>query len=93
MPRTIVSGSEYMTLNEDGTITRKTWKGSQAWKVTGAVTRNNFGGITQRWTLADILNNPSVIPWRFKNGKQHTFLRDLDHGTMREWRSPQHWVS
>lgn len=91
--RTIVSGHERMTLHHDGTITRENgFRGSQAWRITGAITYNNFGRVTRRYTLNEILADPKVIPWRFKNGKQRTFLQDIDHGTPREWRNPTHFV-
>lgn len=65
---------------------------SGQWRVVGAVTRNNLGGVTRRWSLADILEHPQDISWRHKNGKQKTFLRDCDHGGNREWRSPNHSI-
>lgn len=92
--RTIEHGSEYMKLHADGCISRPQihMGPSGQWRVTGAVTRNNFGYITRRWTLDEIIANPGAIPWRFKNGAQRTFIQDFDHGTMREWRSPCHRV-
>lgn len=94
--RTIVQGGEYMRLHDNGQIER-TGRNSVApsgqWRVTGAVQRNNFGAAVRRYTLQEILDAPDKIPWRFKNGKQQTFITDLDHGTSREWRSPNHWVS
>jgi hypothetical protein len=91
----ILYGNEYMTLYPDGSVSRPAIKmaASGSWKITGAVTRNNFGHVTRHYTLADILANPSGIPWRFKNGKQKTFVTDLDHGAHREWRCPTHSIS
>jgi hypothetical protein len=66
---------------------------SGQWKITGAVTLNNFGGTTHRYTLAEILADPSAIPWKFKNGKQRTFLLDIDHGTPRMRVSPGYTVT
>ena len=93
--RTIVHGNEYMKLHDDGCITRPEIgmnDPSGEWRVVGAVERNNWGHITKRYLLSDVLENPTAIPWRFKNGKQRTFIVDFDHGTNREWRSPKHWV-
>ena len=93
MQRTIRHGDEFMTLHSDGCISRQSFGPSGKWRVTGAVQRNNFGHAVRRYTLAQILENPASIPWRAKNGKQRTFIIDLDHGTSREWRSPTHSVS
>jgi hypothetical protein len=61
--RTIVCGNERMTLNDDGTVARLSLPAprgtaSGQWKVTGAVTLSNFGTVTRRWSLADILADP-----------------------------------
>ncbi len=66
---------------------------SGQWQITGAVMMNNFGHITRRYTLAEVLDNPSVIPWKFGNGKPRVFLTDFDHGAHRIRISPQQWVS
>lgn len=95
MTRTIYrSGIAYARLHENGQIERLDGHAgpSENWRVTGAVTRNNFGYVTARWTLDEILSGES-IPWRFKNGRQRTFLRDYDHGTGREWGHPAHHVA
>lgn len=94
MTRTIVHGVEYMTLHEDGCISRPGIKmePSGAWKVIGAVEYNNFGNAVRRFTLAQILESPESIPWKCKNGAQRVFIQDLDHGTRREWRGPGHRV-
>ena len=89
---TILSGAEYMKLHADGTVERAVCKPSGQWRVTGAVERNRFGHAVRHFTLADILRDPGAIPWRWKNGKQRTFICDLDRGTPREWRSPSHRV-
>ena len=94
MTRIIQYGGEYMTLQDDGCIARPAigMKANGQWRITGAVERNNLGGVVRRYTFAEILADGPRIPWRFKNGKQRTFIRDLDHGTMREWRSPRHSI-
>lgn len=56
------------------------------------MTRNNFGLVTRRYSLEEVLGDPGSIPWQFKNGKQRTFLMDFDHGSFREWGSPGHYV-
>lgn len=91
---TIVYGSEYMDLYADGGIGRPAihMQPSGEWKVTDAVTLNNFGHVTRLYSLKEIVDNPSVIPWKHKNGKQKTFVRDVDHGTRRIWVSPDHYV-
>jgi hypothetical protein len=84
-----------MLLHDDGCISRpsRSLKPSGDWRCCGAVTRNNLGGVTKRYSLADVLRDAPSIPWRFKNGKQRTHLLDLDHGTLREWCSPDLSVS
>ena len=91
-------GGTYYNIMPDGCICRRTGymkaePPSGQWRVTGAVERNNFGNVVRRYTLAEILADPDSIPWKCRNGAQRTFIRDLDHGTVREWRSPGHSVS
>jgi hypothetical protein len=90
--RMIVSGGKQMDLYPNGNIGQKNMSPSGQWRIIGAVTRNNFGHITRRYSLDDILSDPGSIPWQFKNGKQKTFLLDFDYGHTREWRSPNHRV-
>jgi hypothetical protein len=98
MPRTITYDTgEHMTLHDNGQIERHDVpppcsQPSGQWTVTGAVTLNNFGHTTRRWTLAEILADPAAIPWKHKNGSQRTHLTDLDHGTPRMQCSPGHTV-
>ena len=95
--RTIVSlgaKTEYMILHANGHVEREQ-RGvapSEEWRIIEAVTRNNFGHITRFYSLEEIMENPESIPWRYANGNQKTYLRDLDRGTLREWRSPRHEV-
>ncbi len=93
--RTIRHGSEYWKLHVDGAIERPGLVAPHAasWCVVGAVARNNFGQIVRRYSLADILRDSAAIPWQFKNGKQRVFVRDMDHGTLREWRCPSHSIT
>lgn len=90
--RTIKSGSEYMNLYPCGCIGRASWGPSEKWRIVGAHEYNNFGRCVRFYTLAEILENPGVIPWQYKNGKQRTYLADIDHGTRRGWGSPNHCV-
>lgn len=85
------------TIHDDGNVQRHDVPApydqpSGQWRITGAVTRNNFGYVTRYWSLAQILADPAAIPWKFKNGKQRTFLRDYDHGTYRELANPGYSV-
>lgn len=89
---TIESDGMYYKMNDKGWISGEHVTGSDSWRITGAVTLNNFGRETCRYTLADILADPSAIPWKHKNGKQKTHLTDFDHGTGRLWGSPGHRV-
>lgn len=91
---TIVHGNERLDLYADGGIGRPAihMQPSGEWKVTGAVELNNFGGVVRRYSLAEIVRNPSAIPWKFKNGKQRTHVTDLDHGHKRMWASPDHYI-
>lgn len=66
---------------------------SDSWRLLGAVERNNFGRVVRRYSMAEVLESASTIPWKFKNGKQRTFVLDFDHGHMREWRSPGYTLS
>ncbi len=94
MLRTIRAGSRYYRLNWRGEIySENNPKGASGnWRLLGAVTRNNFGRVVRTWTFDEIWDNPRGIPWKFKNGKQRTFIQDWDHGTIREWGSPDHEV-
>jgi hypothetical protein len=91
--RTIYHGGEFWRLHDTGEIERPGCCGpSPSWRVTGAVMRNNFGYVTRRYTLADILADPGAIPWTHRNGAQRVFVRDFDHGSTREWCS-RHRIS
>ena len=85
--KTITHGSEYWKLHEDGAIERPglVRPDAKAWRIVGAVRRNNFGVAAEAYTLADILRGG--IQWRHANGAQRVFVRDMDHGTLREWRT------
>ena len=92
--RHIINRGEYWKLHDNGNIERPGLFGpSGHWSVVGAVERNNFGHVVKRYTLSEILAEPNAIPWKFKNGKQRTFIRDFDHGTLREWGGPHRVTS
>ena len=98
--RKIHHGDEVMKLHSDGCIERpgdtffdrSTVKPTPAWQIVGALELNNFGHTVRQYTLAEIVNDPSVIPWKWKNGKQRTHVIDFDHGTQRMWCSPTHFI-
>jgi len=94
MTRTIEYGQEYWKLHPNGAIERPGLVAPDpiTWRIIGATTYNNFGNQVAFHTFYNIFRAPNEIPWYFKNGKQRTFIRDLDHGTIREWRSPKHQV-
>ena len=91
----IKHGAEYMEMDADGMISRPAigMGASGQWRVTGAVERNNFGHVVCRLSLADVKSACNSLNWQYKNGKQRIFITDMDHGTPREWRSPNHSVS
>ena len=86
----IESTHGYLKLHKNGQIERPNGRfgPSDAWRIVSAVERNNFGNAVRRWTLEQILADPGAIPWKHKNGKPRVFLRDIDHGTLREWGGP-----
>jgi len=90
--RTILHGGEYWKLHDTGAIERPglVTPDPSAWRVVGAVERNNFWRVVRRYSLEDILRGG--IEWKHANGKQKTFVLDYDHGTIREWRSPGHRI-
>ena len=91
--KTIKHGQEYMTLHDDGCISRPAIQmaPSGKWKVRGAVRYNNFGQGVEWLSLEQILA-PGTLQWLYKNGKQRLHICDLDYGTRRTWVSPNHEV-
>jgi hypothetical protein len=86
MTRTIYHSGEYWALHNNGCIERPGLvKPSEQWRIVGAVTLNNFGRETRYYSAGDVLHNPDSIPWKHANGKQKTFILDLDHGNRRMW--------
>ena len=79
------NNGEYLSVWEGGFISRQEGKvPSGQWRVLGAIERNNFGNVVRRYSLEELLQGG--IQWTPKNGAQKVFLRDNDHGGIREWR-------
>lgn len=80
-------GTETMRVTPAGYVYRPSISHvpSDSWRIIGAETLNNFGRTIRRYTWDEISADPSVIPWKHRNGKQRTFVIDLDHGTRRMW--------
>jgi hypothetical protein len=91
--KTIRRGGDFYQLHANGNIAPFGATPSGQWKVIGAVTLNNFGNVTERYTLHQIFNLPTSIPWHFKNGKQKTFLIVSDYGSKSMWVSPKYTIS
>lgn len=93
MKRTIYYGDETWVLHENGAIERPglVMPDPRSWRVVGAVRLNSFGFAVERASLADILAG-KITDWQYKNGVQKWHILDMDHGTLREWRSPNHRV-
>jgi hypothetical protein len=88
---TIQYGSEYWKMHDSGEIERPGLVSpSIKWRILGAVEYTNFGKVKKIYTLDDI--KKGGIQWQYKNGHQRVFVRDFDHGTMREWRHPKHSI-
>ena len=82
---TIVRGGHYYYMDtETGNISSDTMEESKEWRVVGAVKYNNFGHITARAYLADIVAG-NINDWTYRNGKQKWHVMDYDHGTHRIW--------
>jgi len=88
----IYSNGVYREVNEKGEIevTQGKKNFSSQWRIVGAVERNNFGHVVKRYSLSEL--RQSSIEWSYKNGKQKVFIIDYDHGSNREWRSPNHYI-
>ncbi len=91
---TILGRGERFLVNDKGEITRKAcdWKFSGGWKALALVRRNNFGHVVETlpfsiWDKAvpRLDAEPEGLGWYYKHGGNKWTLRDLDHGTTREW--------
>src|ERR1700676_128102 len=78
--------NECYRVNDKGEISRSClgWKFSGQWKALALVRRCNFGTL-ETIPFAAWRNRLADIQWTFKNGKPRYTIRDLDHGTVREW--------
>ncbi len=85
-------GNETMEADEKGFISRPSikMKASGNWQLVGAVEYTNFGSLRRTYTLKDIKDG--CVPWKYKNGNQRCFARDIDHGSLRVWMSPEHSI-
>jgi hypothetical protein len=81
----IVTSRETYSLGADGKIGRPEIKmlPSGKWLMLGLYEYRGFGG--SFIPLADVLNRLDTLPWKYKNGKERFHIRDLDHGTVRQW--------
>lgn len=62
---------------------------SGQWRILGAVVYHGRGiAMSYNWPALKQAIQDGGVQWRYKNGKQRLFIRDEDHGTVREWRSP-----
>lgn len=87
----IVTSRETFSVDAAGNIGRPSigMKPSGKWKFLGIVRRGNFGVLeyVSFTELAGRLARGEQVQWLFKNGKPRYTVRDLDHGTTREWGS------
>lgn len=82
----IVTKNERYRVNDAGEISRQclNWKFSGQWKAVALVRLCNFG-VLEVIPFSKWASDLDSIQWLFKNGKPRYTLRDMDHGTMREW--------
>ena len=86
----ICCGGEYMDLYDNGYIGRNNITPSGEWKVIEAIRFNNFGHEVERISFKDLIYINK--DWFYKNGKQKYHVVDYDHGTLRTWMSPKHYI-
>lgn len=88
----IQRGSTWLFVSEDGRVKTKE-AASKDWVILGALSYDNFGHVSGYVPLEDIFRG-DIKDWKYKNGKQKWFIQDCDHGSLREWRSPDYrcWV-
>ena len=78
---------EYYSVDAQGRIGRPeiNMAPSGQWIALALVRRCNFGVVEtipfEHWAA----RLETTIKWAYKNGKPRYTLRDLDHGTVREW--------
>lgn len=82
---TVCTKREDFSVTGDGLIFRLTMpEPSGKWKALALVRRCNFG-IVETIPFAEWSKRLGSVQWTYKNGKPRYTLRDLDHGTVREW--------
>ncbi len=91
MPFEIVTDRETYLVDDSGNIGRYDRRTgavsvvpSDSWRVLALVRRCNFG-VLETIPFGQWATRLEAIQWTFKNGKPRYTLRDLDHGTIREW--------
>lgn len=91
---TILARGERYLVNDAGEITRKAcdWQYSGQWKALALIRRNNFGRVVEAIPFAAwpteiprLSSMPDGDGWYYKNGGNKWSVRDLDHGTVRDW--------
>lgn len=82
-------GDSYTIRENDGAISRDDgqWGYSGNWLLLGFVTTS---GKRRFIPLNEIFRNGIPEPLRFKNRNPRYTVRDMDHGTMREWGNTQY---
>lgn len=64
-------------------------KASGQWKLLGVFRLNNFGRVVDRAELDYLIEPGGTLSQTellfYKNGKPKWFVRDYDHGTLRQW--------
>jgi hypothetical protein len=85
----IVTKHETFSIDRNGCIGRPKigMSPSDQWKMQGLVKRNNFGHVVCFVPFDSIACMIGEFQWTYKNGKPVWTVRDLDHGTTREWGS------
>ena len=83
--------NEFYEITENGQICKgpNNVQPSDNWKMLGIVRRNNFGHVIESIGFERLSrmssNEINSIDWKRKNGTSKWSLRDLDHGSMRDW--------
>jgi hypothetical protein len=89
MTFTVVTARERYLVDEHGNIGRPqiNLAPSGNWKALALIRYHGFG-IAETIPFAKWPERIAELNWRYKNGKPRYHMRDLDHGTTREWGEP-----
>ena len=89
---TLYTAREIYSVDDQGHIGRPALKmdPSGQWTILGAVRRNNFG---HQVAYIPFPQCADIQDWCHANGKPKWRIRDLDHGTVREWTDAVHFRS